>query len=366
MHITVFSVKGFTGNALKDQLEVRLHHHQVEFTLEEVHLVDRFIQEGLHSVPAIKVDEKVFIHPHDGSIDETVSRVVEYVLMEKVKSILIPLDFSKESMHALTYARMMAENHGLGLTLVHIHQPVYDPVSAGALDIQLQMENQKRLEELVHTIEIDNLRRGITMPVTGHVEVGEATASLVGMSRQDHFAMIVMSTKNADNFFRRLFGTISSKVSRHSHIPVLVVPPETKISFPFKMVVGFTDELLQDGSLEYIVHFGARQHVVFDFVHITDDVASFTPLKAKLDEKLHLLSEQVADYHIRSLHTKNHPIDEVLFHYSDQVDAGMLILVSHHRGFLETLGHSSVTQKALRHPSKPVMVIHHPMERAQA
>ena len=360
MHITIFSVKGFTGEALREKLEARLLHHHIVYELTEVHHVDRFIQEGLHSVPAIEIDSRIFIHPHDGSLDETVEQVMEYVLTEKLKSVLVPIDFSAESLHALKYACMMAEHNRLGLTLVHIHQPVYDPVSAGALDVQLHQETLRQLEELVRQIEADNESRGIYMPVHFHLEVGEASSSLIQMSHHDRFEMIVMSTRNADNFFRRLFGTISSKVSRHSHIPVLVIPPEADITFPAKMVVGFTEELLMDGSLDFILTFGGNHQVIFDFVNVTDDPKSFLQLKSRLDEKLQPHRDVLTGYHVRSVHKKERPVHEVLFHYTQEVRAGLMVLISHHRGFLETLVHSSVTEKVLRHPSTPVMIIHHP------
>jgi nucleotide-binding universal stress UspA family protein len=170
--------------------------------------------------------------------------------------------------------------------------------------------------------------------------------------------MLVMATKAVDNPMRRLFGTISSEVSRQSKKPVLVVPPQATIKFPGKIVVGFTEELMLEDTLEYILAFGAKNSVFFDFVHITGDMDQFTALKNKLYERLVINREMLCGFNIRSVTDHENKIHEVLFDYALEVRAGMVILVTHHRSFLESLSHSSVTKKALQHPPLPLMIIH--------
>lgn len=358
MNIELYSIRGFTGSALKQKLEEALAAHQVPCTLVEIHQVDQFIKAGLASVPAFRIGNKVIQHPHDGDVDETVAKVLAFVQGQNIKSILVPLDFSEESKHAVEYARMMARHLGFGLTLVHIHQTVYDPISAGALDIQFLQDTNKRLMDMVDVLNSEHAAKGIHVPVNAHLEVGEASSSLVELLDHGQYELMVMGTKATDNAFRRFFGSVSSEVSRRSHKPVIVVPPQADVSFPGRMVVGFTEELLLDGVLENILAFGSIQQTVFDFVHVTDDPLHFDSIRQQLSEKLTASRQFVFEFSIKSLQDADMKIHELLFRYAAEVHAGMVILVSHHRSFLDNMTHSSVTRKALLLPSVPLMVIH--------
>jgi nucleotide-binding universal stress UspA family protein len=360
MNIELFSIRGFTGSVLKQKLEQALATHHMPYTISEINHVDQFIKAGLASVPAFRIGNKVIQHPHDGNVDETVGKVMAYLLNEKINSILVPVDFSDESKHAISYALMMAQYLGFSLTLAHVHQTMYDPVSAGALDVQFLHQSNARLKEMVDSLNNDNAAKGIQVHVDAHLEVGEATSSLIELLDHGHFELMIMATKATDNVVRRLFGTISSGVSRHSHKPVMVVPPQTEIRFPGKMIVGFTEELLLNGTLEYLLTFGTKHNVFFDFVHVTDNIEHFHVLKNKLYERLVLHRDLLSGFNIKSLEENGQKIHEVLFKYALEVRAGMIIMVSHHRSFLDNLRHTSVTRKALQHPPVPLMIVHSP------
>jgi nucleotide-binding universal stress UspA family protein len=358
MNIELYSIRGFTGSALKQKLEEALTAHQVPCTLVEIHQVDQFIKAGLASVPAFKIGNKVIQHPHDGDVDETVAKVMDFLRGQNAKSILVPLDFSEESKHAVEYARMMARHLGYGLTLAHIHQTLYDPISAGALDIQFLQDTNKRLMDMVDTLNSEHSAHGIHVPVNAHLEVGEASSSLIELLDHGQYEVMVMATKATDNAFRRFFGSVSSEVSRRSHKPVIVVPPQAEVSFPGRMIVGFTEELLLEGVLENILAFATNQHIVFDFVHVTDDAPHYESIRQQLSEKLAVNRPFVFDFNIKSLQDEEMKIHEVLFRYATQMRAGMVILVSHHRSFLDNMTHTSVTRKALLLPSVPLMIVH--------
>jgi len=360
MNIELYSVRGFTGSALKTKMEEALASHHMPYTIMEINHVDQFIKAGLASVPAFKIGEKIFQHPHDGDLNETVNMVMHYILSENVNSILVAVDFTEESNHAIAYAKMIAQHLGYGMTLAHVHQTLYDPISGGALDVQFLQDANTRLEEMVSELNLDHAAHGINVHVNAHLEVGEAASSLIELLDHGKYELMIMATKATDNALRRFLGTVSSEVSRLSHKPVVVIPPNAEIRFPGKLVVGFSEELFLDGTLEYILSFGVKHKVIFDFVHVTKDPQNFEVLKGKLYEKLMLRRDLLGGFNIRSLHEDDRKVHEILFAYATDARAGMVILVSHHRGFMENLRHTSVTRKALLHPEIPLMIVHQP------
>jgi nucleotide-binding universal stress UspA family protein len=212
---------------------------------------------------------------------------------------------------------------------------------------------------LAESLNAENEVKGIKVPVDSLVEIGETVSGLSELLDNGPYEMLIMATKAMDTLPRRLFGTISADVSRKSDKPGLVVPPKVRIKFPGKMIVGFTEELLLNGALEYILNFGAKNNVFFDFVHIAEQEDEFISLKSRLYEKLVTNRQLLCGFNIRMLDQEHQTVHELLFDYAHEVRAGLVLFVSHHRSFIENLTHSSVAKKALLHPQIPVMVVHH-------
>ncbi len=358
MNIELYSVKGFTGSALKQKLEEQLRKNQLPFEVNEINHVDQFIKAELASVPAFKIGHKVIPHLDKYTVEDTINDVMTYILEECIVSVLVPVDFTEESMHAIAYAQIIAEKLSLGLMLVHIHQPIYDPVSAGALDVQFLNDSNKRLNELVHSLNEDNSNKGIAVRVTAHLEVGEPSTSLIELFDEGKFSLMVIGTRGVDNTMRRLFGTVSSSVSRKSKKPVIVVPVYSELSFPDKVVVGFTEELMLDTALEDILAFGSKNNVFFDFIHVTEDNSGFDNIKNKLYNKLMVNRQPSGGFNIHSVFEADEYIDQTLFSYAQEVGAQMVALVTHQRSFAESFVHKSFTKSAVAHPEVPVIIFH--------
>ena len=358
VHIAFYSVRGFTGSALRHKLEDALHVHHLRYTIEEIHNVDEFIKAGLSAVPAVRIGETTITHPVDDPPDETIRKIMDHILREQANTLLVPVDFSPESERGIAYARMMAEFLGIGITLIHVHQMIYDPVSAGALDVQMVEDSRKRLDSLAAKIMAEQAGKSMTYPVMAMVEVGEVASRLIDVLEEGKYEMMVMGTKGADTMFRRFFGSVSTTVSRHSAKPVIVVPPGAAMKFPGKIVVGFCEDILLDGELDYLLYFGSLNQVFFDFINITDDTSAFADLKSKLFERLVQHRDMLCGFNIRSLAPGGRRVDEVLMTYAHEVSADMVVMVTQARSLVERFRHGSSTRKALQHPEVPLMIMH--------
>jgi nucleotide-binding universal stress UspA family protein len=156
MHIQLYSVKGFTGDALRDKLSRALAEQHIENEIIEINSVAQFVRDGIPSVPAIQIGRKVFLHNPHATLEETVDRVMEYIQKGQTPSILVPVDFSEESLHAVEFAAVVADGLEMDLTLTHIHVPIYDPVSGGACDVLWHQDQQAELNDLAARMTTEN------------------------------------------------------------------------------------------------------------------------------------------------------------------------------------------------------------------
>ena len=60
--------------------------------------------------------------------------------MINLKSILVPTDFSDNSLKALRYAVRFAEQFGAAITLLHVFEPFTYPAEMGFVPVEMQTD----------------------------------------------------------------------------------------------------------------------------------------------------------------------------------------------------------------------------------
>jgi len=359
MIIKLFCINGFTRNTLRNKLEEAIASNHLSCQVEEIHNCDDFTNEGIFSAPAIKIGDKVMLYD-EHSPDEAVKKVINYLLTGCDGNLLVPVDFTFESIHALRYAILIASQLGKGITIAYIHQPIVYAVSYSTSYVDVIERSRKQLERLVTQARLEMNRSGNHIPVDMHFDIGEITSTLIRLVEDDKYDMIVMSSHAENTFLKRVLGSVSTLVGRLSPKPVIVVPPGVNLELPKKMVVGLTKELLNENAMKYLVDFASDQEVFVDFVFVTNDTSEFNMLKDSLTDHLLVHNKKFRKFSISSVPYTDDRIDEALIQYAFGTHAGMIAVTTHHRSFIESLGYRSVSKHILLKHVLPVMVLHSP------
>jgi len=140
----------------------------------------------------------------------------------KLKSILVPLDFSDTSGKALDYAIAYSRQFGAKLTLLYVIEPVATPDFA---TFPLMMDNDQasrsartRMQALceqrhVRAAELNNLV----------VRQGRAFHEICEAARTLKSDLIVIGTHGYTGLKHAVLGSTAERVVRHAPCPVLVV-----------------------------------------------------------------------------------------------------------------------------------------------
>lgn len=138
----------------------------------------------------------------------------------KLEHILVPVDFSEHSLHALTLAEALAKSAGGTITLLHVVEPL-----PGTIDspLFLKMDQvvtacQKKLENLAN-------KRGIDPQLIGRVLVktGAPWSEIVATAKELNRDLIVIATHGYTGWKHVFMGSTAERVVRHATCPVLVV-----------------------------------------------------------------------------------------------------------------------------------------------
>jgi len=358
MIIKLFCQKSFTGSALKSKLELAIQQRKLPYQVEEINNTEVFVKEGISTVPAIKIKETIIVHPERGDIDETIRNTLDLMKVIDNGYILVPLDFTSESIHALKYAMIVASKLNKGITMVHIHEPLVDQLTNSAFDIEMMKRNRHRLNEMLLEVGWDKVKAGNHIPIDIKFDTGDAVSHIVPLMNDEKYDLIIMSTKAEDTFWKRILSSVSIEVSRRSLKPVIVVPPAAEIKFPKKIVVGVVNEFLYENSLEFLLDFAYENGVFLEFVHVANENVNFEWLKSKLTEKLLSYGKKLPGFDIIPLRNEFDQVDESLQYMTSHNSVDMLVLMTHHRNLINSLGHRSISKRVLLQPHLPVMILH--------
>ena len=141
--------------------------------------------------------------------------------------IVVGVDGSDHSRHALAWAMREAELRDLPLCVMTVHPPPARPATEIYWGIpsfpensfnpeRVQAATQQFVDQVAHEV-------GGTLPkVTVSVVTGDASEELVNASYDAD--LLVVGTRGSGGFARLLMGSVSSQVTHHAACPVVVIP----------------------------------------------------------------------------------------------------------------------------------------------
>jgi len=135
------------------------------------------------------------------------------------RRILVPIDFSRQSLKALDFATSLAHALNGDVTLIHALDPLHAPARYDSPKIrQLRAEALEDAKEKLKEIAEENDGAG------HHVVGGIAHKSIVQFAKKMNADLIVMGSYGRSGVKRLLAGSTAENVVRHTQCPVLVVP----------------------------------------------------------------------------------------------------------------------------------------------
>ena len=142
-----------------------------------------------------------------------------------VRSILVPIDFSKPSEKALEYAISLAKQFGAKLTVLSVVEPFPTPDFAY---YPLVMESDKIVAETKRRLEKVTAKAGIASECLEKTLVrnGVPYREIVDAARTLKIDLIVISTHGYSGLAHVIMGSTAERVVRHAECPVLVVRGE--------------------------------------------------------------------------------------------------------------------------------------------
>ena len=165
-----------------------------------------------------------------------------------VKKLVVGLDGSPLAEAALPYAEVFARANQAAVVLVRVarvgempEEPPEEPVPSAApatrtrpADISRESTVEQRevyeAERYLHAVAERLRSEGLVTETV--VAVGEPAIVLVEEAQTRQAEVLILSTHGRSGFGRWIYGSVADQVMRRSSVPVLLVPPACRLSWP--------------------------------------------------------------------------------------------------------------------------------------
>jgi len=302
----------------------------------------------------------------------------------QIKTILVPLDFSRASIQALKYAIPFGKEFGAVIHLVHVQptKALTAIVNVGGLMLN-RMDAialmQDRLSEALR-------RQGRFSPDNCHAVSGRPFEEICKLAREIKADLIVLPTRGLSRLKQGILGSTAERVIRHAPCPVLIPRGAEFTSITWNGAGATTDFELRKilvpvdftkcslAGVKYAARLakgtGATLrlfHVVFPYPQLfaVDRVgASLTPLiktaKARAREEM---SELLELSFLRGIPCETEiqtgPVIDEICEESSRTGIDLVVTSTHGCTGFEHAVFGSVAEHVVRHAECPVIVIPH-------
>jgi nucleotide-binding universal stress UspA family protein len=280
------------------------------------------------------------------------------LLLEKkktaMKNILVPIDFSKQSMEALKVAIELAGKTKAKITVVHVgYVPViYDtglvgqPVTLNPTFIeQIQLDAKKKLDRIKSNSNSD-------VRINTEVLVGDITTSIKDSIEEYSADLVVIGSSGVSGMTALLVGSVTEKIVRNSPVPVLTIWKSFSrrkikdILLPSTLDLDQTDFVRELKKLQEM--FNATIHILY----------VNTPFNFMTDQEVQeSFNEYIKHYKLTNCktHLRNYRTEEegiINFAYSQRMD--VIAMATHARKGLSHLFMGSVTEEVVDKVTIPI------------
>ena len=213
--------------------------------------------------------------------------------MVNITRILCPVDLSEFSRDALRHALALAESHEARITVCHVYsapQPPF-PVLGMPDNAPIELPRPGEIAEHVRRFCASSLHGGGESIVIG-VREGHAAKEIVLLAEELPADLLVLGTHGRSGFERLFLGSVTEKVIRTTHAPVMTIPPPVTQPGPaqYKTILcplDFSDASTR--ALDYALSLAQQADARLILLHVIENMLG----DAGLSEMGHL---SVAEY----------------------------------------------------------------------
>jgi nucleotide-binding universal stress UspA family protein len=270
------------------------------------------------------------------------------------RQIIVAIDFSKNSLHALDYAIIIGNVVHADIILVWVDKPESDDSLYTNEVTEVRQEAKKRMEDLVKKNK-EKLKKGT---ISFKLRKGKVYKEIANMAKYHDAYLVVTGAHGVSGFEAFWIGSNANKIVANAECPVITIRDSFKMKKGIRKVVVPIDNSPSTRqkipfAMEFAKCFCSEIHVLelqsSSSKVVRSQVNSYTKQVVKY------LTENEIKHKVKSVDADN--ITTSTMKYAEEVGADLIIIMTEQEdSFSFSLGRYA--QQMVNHSSIPVMSVH--------
>ncbi len=280
------------------------------------------------------------------------------LILNTMKKILFPTDFSDAATNAFVHALEFAKVVNAELILLHTFEiPVYDsqffPENYASIYSSIELAKFEMFKDEIPKLRTIAAERNLEDIVIKHrLMDGDLIYNLKNAVEEDNIDFVIMGTNSVSDWTKFFTGSNTESVISGVEVPVLCIPIDAK----YKKVktIGFTTRYREKDKkeLKKVLKIAKKTDAKVKSLYVKTSNSDVTEETRKEFEK-EFAGENVEFLVLPSDDVKETILDFVLYKNID-----ILTTITHKRSFFESLFDSSFTKKISKEVPVPILVMH--------
>ena len=286
-------------------------------------------------------------------------------IKKEYRKVLVPIDGSGSSFHALKQALQFSSTEKSWITVVCVAPEYEGDLDSMASGHNLLKEMQRPCEEALAKAKEIAAQGGYSIKTV--LEEGEAASRIIAVADAYSREMIIMGRRGLSNLERSFVGSVTQRVIGLNHGDVLVVPNGAAIAWG-KILVATDGSTFSQTAVERAVRFALAYGGTIEVVSVVDVPAELYGDAPDLVENLIQKARGYAEAAVQMASDKGimstaHVIEglayEVIPALAQKIAANVIVISSHGRTGMLRLLLGNVAEKIIGFATCPVLVAKH-------
>jgi len=272
-----------------------------------------------------------------------------------MKTILVPIDFSKYSENALKVAADIAKKQDCEILALHMLEIADTLLTKAEGNTQRELLffiqlAEKRFDELLNKEYLKGVR---VTPIVKHFKIFNEVNDVVDEHNAD---LIIMGSHGSSGIKELFVGSNTEKVVRSSNIPVLVVKEEITGPIFDKIVFASNFELENINALKNVQQFASNFNSNLQLVYINTPGDNFKNSQEINNQLQSFLSKTESPVDLSNVKVYNdYSIEKGILNASEELDATLIAIPTHGRKGLAHFFNGSISEDIANHSNLSVL-----------
>jgi nucleotide-binding universal stress UspA family protein len=274
--------------------------------------------------------------------------------MKDIKKILVPLDYSKASLRAVSYTLELAKSIGAEVVIHHAIFPFIiteDYFEYSVIENSINTKKEK-LQKFIKNLAKKESSLGVK--ISDSCSVGLPCQSILEVTKNQKIDLIVLGTGGTKDFNQVIIGSKTANIISNSTVPVLLLPINSDAVSINKEIVFATDfiDIPKGKSKKILVEFANSNHSKINILHIIK--SGETPEIEQFEKQFNKSLSEIP--HKFSYVSNSNPIAAINDYLSNSTSQ-ILCLIKRKHGIISGLFHKSVSKYLALHGNFPMLVL---------